>query len=512
METKSKIVNRAATARPAAAPLVQRATGGPGGTAVRVQTALRVSSPADPAEREAESTAKRIMRMALADRLPGPSGPPVAPGRRRPVARARGAAQGRGAPRRGRQRRGGDPGQRHRRPGRSRPACGGSWSRGFGADFGDVRIHTDETRGEPRATSSAPAPSPRQPRLLRPRPVPARDRRGARADRARAHPHDPAGRRVAQRQPRQPGVRQPRRQPSRSSASASATRSTTSPTRRTYIPGFRMFTLMLGVNPINMSRVDRTAANILRALDRVHSRRRADHPGARQLRRLRQGRRLGGAADRHARHDIGGDDLGRRSDEFLDSLGWTRHLPPRATCGTARSGSSPIRSTGSSPSATASSPGSSSSSRRRSCGRSPALAEGTRGYDLLKAVLGQDPITGEPVPRTADTLIGGFMKLIGQEEVWENIKTAQRGAARLGAGSRARSSGLMALRAGDPGAVHRRRCSSLEHRRHRRCCRARSRRSRGVFVGFAVRVRQRGRPSRCSSLLEIIFEVRRARR
>ena len=51
-----------------------------------------------------------------------------------------------------------------------------------------------------------------------------------------------------------------------------------------------------------------------------------------------------------------------------------------------------------------------------------ALAEGTRGYDLLKAVLGQDPITGEPVPRTADTLIGGFMKLIGQEEVWQNIK------------------------------------------------------------------------------------------
>jgi hypothetical protein len=52
------------------------------------------------------------------------------------------------------------------------------------------------------------------------------------------------------------------------------------------------------------------------------------------------------------------------------------------------------------------------------------LAEGTRGYDLLKAVIGQDLITGELVPRTAETLIGGFMKLIGQEEVWENIKKA----------------------------------------------------------------------------------------
>ncbi len=33
-----------------------------------------------------------------------------------------------------------------------------------------------------------------------------------------------------------------------------------------YIPGFRMFTIVLGVNPINMRSVDRSAANILRAL------------------------------------------------------------------------------------------------------------------------------------------------------------------------------------------------------------------------------------------------------
>ncbi len=33
-----------------------------------------------------------------------------------------------------------------------------------------------------------------------------------------------------------------------------------------YIPGFRMFTIILGVNPINMQSVDRSAANILRAL------------------------------------------------------------------------------------------------------------------------------------------------------------------------------------------------------------------------------------------------------
>ncbi len=50
------------------------------------------------------------------------------------------------------------------------------------------------------------------------------------------------------------------------------------------------------------------------------------------------------------------------------------------------------------------------------------LAEGTRGYPLLKAVLGFDPVTGEPVPRSAETLIGGFMHFIGEDEIWENIK------------------------------------------------------------------------------------------
>lgn len=52
------------------------------------------------------------------------------------------------------------------------------------------------------------------------------------------------------------------------------------------------------------------------------------------------------------------------------------------------------------------------------------LAEGTRGWDLLIAVLGKNPITGEPVERSAENLIGGFMKLIGHEEVWKNIKAA----------------------------------------------------------------------------------------
>src|SRR5205823_2267969 len=72
------------------------------------------------------------------------------------------------------------------------------------------------------------------------------------------------------------------------------------------------------------------------------------------------------------------------------------------------------------------------------------LAEGTRGWDLLKAVLGKDPITGDPVPRTAETLIGGFMKLIGQEEIWNNIKKANA-LARAWAWFQGALSGLLGL-------------------------------------------------------------------
>ncbi len=51
-----------------------------------------------------------------------------------------------------------------------------------------------------------------------------------------------------------------------------------------------------------------------------------------------------------------------------------------------------------------------------------AKANVPNGYDLLCAVLGKDPISGEPVPQTAENLIAPFMKLIGQDEVWENMK------------------------------------------------------------------------------------------
>jgi hypothetical protein len=187
------------------------------------------------------------------------------------------------------------------------------------------------------------------------------------------------------------------------------------------IPGFRMFTIILGVNPVNMRRVDRTAANILRAVIEFI-------PG---------GALITQALDNHGVFEKAGawierqiDSLGmsgasfkKAIDQFLDSLSWRDIFNLGGVWERAkRIFTTPI-------------------------GRLidfaaglvtgivklikdaillplAKLAEGTRGYDLLKAILGQDPITGEAVPRNAETLIGGFMKLIGKEEVWENIKKA----------------------------------------------------------------------------------------
>lgn len=187
------------------------------------------------------------------------------------------------------------------------------------------------------------------------------------------------------------------------------------------IPGFRMFTIILGVNPVNMSRVDRSAANILRALIEFI-------PG---------GALVTQALDNHGVFDkVGkwveqqiqtlgmvGSSFKQALDKFLDSLSWTDILHPGDVWERAkRIFTEPI-------------------DRIINFAKGlitgiitfikdaillplAKLAEGTRGWDLLIAVLGKNPITGVPVPRTAETLIGGFMKLIGQEEVWENMKKA----------------------------------------------------------------------------------------
>lgn len=187
------------------------------------------------------------------------------------------------------------------------------------------------------------------------------------------------------------------------------------------IPGFRMFTIVLGVNPINMSRVDRSAANVLRAVVEFI-------PGGGLITRALDAHgvfeRVGGWVEGQLRTlGLVGASIRQAVMDFLDSLSWRDIFRLGSVWERAkRIFTAPI-------------------DRIKSFVRGliggildiikevilrplARLAEGTRGYDLLKAILGQDPITGDPYPRNADTLIGGFMKLIGQEEVWQNLKRA----------------------------------------------------------------------------------------
>lgn len=187
------------------------------------------------------------------------------------------------------------------------------------------------------------------------------------------------------------------------------------------IPGFAMLTVILGFNPINGRDVPRNAANIFRGI----------------MGFLPGGDLIWQALNNHGIFTQVGDWITRQLDtlgdignsiknalrNFLDSLSWTDIFDLGGVWRRAvRIFTDPI-------------------DRIISFVRGlvtdilnfirdailrplASLAEGTRGWDLLIAVLGFNPITGDPVPRTADTLIGGFMKLIGQEEVWANIQRA----------------------------------------------------------------------------------------
>lgn len=185
------------------------------------------------------------------------------------------------------------------------------------------------------------------------------------------------------------------------------------------IPGFRMLTIVLGFNPINMRSTDRSAANILRALIELV-------PGGHFITQALDNHGVFNKAGAWVEQKLAilgdiGSDIVAGLKRFLDSLSWTDifHLGDvwdRAK----RIFTDPI-------SRLISFAGSVVSeilTMVKDAILKPlaALAQNTRGYDLLKAILGEDPITGEPVPRNADTLIGGFMKLIGQEEIWNNIK------------------------------------------------------------------------------------------
>lgn len=190
------------------------------------------------------------------------------------------------------------------------------------------------------------------------------------------------------------------------------------------IPGYRMFTILLGVNPIDMSAVEASPANILRAIVEFL-------PGGFVISRVLDAYgvfdRVGNWISAQLKSlGITGASIKAAIDAFLKSLKWSDIFDLPGVWARAKAiFTEPI-------------------TKIIAFARSlytevkrivweavlrplAALAEGTAGYPLLKAVLGVDPVTGEAVPRNADTVIGGFMTLIGQDELYQNIKKARAG-------------------------------------------------------------------------------------
>ncbi|NTU64346.1 MAG: DUF4157 domain-containing protein, partial [Chloroflexi bacterium] len=188
------------------------------------------------------------------------------------------------------------------------------------------------------------------------------------------------------------------------------------------IPGFSMLTFVLGFNPINMRSVERNATNLFRAI----------------IGFLPGGNLIFQALQRHGIIDqVGGwlqqqlntlgmaaSSLRQALDRFLDSLGWSDIFDLGGVWDRAkRIFTEPID-------RIISFLGGVVSDILRFIRDAilrpvARLAEGTRAYDLMRLILGQDPITGDPYPRTAENMIGGFMRLIGQEEKWQYLQQSR---------------------------------------------------------------------------------------
>lgn len=189
------------------------------------------------------------------------------------------------------------------------------------------------------------------------------------------------------------------------------------------IPGFRMFTIILGVNPINMSPVARSAANILRALIEFL-------PGGGLITQALDNSGVFEKAGAFVEKQIAslgmtGSAIKAAVTAFIARLSLRRIItdPGGVWADAKRIFTEPI-------------------DRIKAFGKGlvtgiielikdailkpiAKLAEGTEGYNLLKGILGKDPITGEPVTRSAENLLGPLLRMIGLGDVWQKMQQAK---------------------------------------------------------------------------------------
>ncbi|MDN5820692.1 MAG: DUF4157 domain-containing protein, partial [Brachybacterium sp.] len=188
-----------------------------------------------------------------------------------------------------------------------------------------------------------------------------------------------------------------------------------------HIPGYRMLTLALGIDPISGAEVERTGANILRALVELVPAgtlitQALDAHGLVESTALWIQQRLGGL-------EALGSSFVAQLDRFFDELGFGDLASPSAVWKHAQG--MVLRAT---------------NAVIDTCAELAvdiyelvkaavlppvaAWAAETRGYPLLTALLGVDPISGKRVEPTPEVLIGGFMTLIGQGEIWDHLQEA----------------------------------------------------------------------------------------
>lgn len=359
--------------------------------------AVKVSKPTDPAEREAEETARKVVRMsqppAVKPTTTTTSAKQTAQRSHDGAAPARAALPpamsglGAGAPLPA-------PVRRHMEP-------------RFGAGFGHVRIHTNDAAAKQSTALNAHAFT------LGNHIVFGRDKfqpQTARGQELIAHElthtiqqGSSAQRDVAQRSFL--GIKSPREYFAGKAEG---------------IPGFTMLTVVIGYNPITNSRVERNAGNILRGAIQLI-------PGGSVITDALNNH---GIFDRvsawaHAQFetikDIGSA-IRQSIEEFISSgieitdLGgtWERAkaivLNPIARLKAF---------------AIALKDGIVTLIKNAILNPIAAYARTTSGYPLLCTVMGKDPITGEPVAQDAETLLGAFMKFIGEEELWNTMQKAK---------------------------------------------------------------------------------------
>lgn len=186
-----------------------------------------------------------------------------------------------------------------------------------------------------------------------------------------------------------------------------------------HIPGFRMFCIVIGRNPINMERMERSGANILRALIEFI-------PG---------GHFIVNALENHGIIQKGGKfiedqfaalgDLGSALYDalmaFIDTLGWRDLFRLGSVWDRAkRIFSTPVNK--------AIDFGKGLISGIAKIVKEAILkplgkwaASNIPYWDLLVGVFGKNPISDDKESPAA-AIIGGFMRLIGQGEVWDNIQ------------------------------------------------------------------------------------------